>query len=233
MSISTPPPAAPPKKKSGCGCLGCGCGILVLLVVGIIALFIVGIVMFYDQVTSTTPATIPAFTGDPSVLNQAEQKITTFQHDAAGHHGASLHLTSDEINALIEASPDIAKTGIHAYITLTDNQAHVQASAPLDKLFKGLPSGRYVNFDTNLVVTFNSATHSVELTPQTLQLGSMPAMNTDSSQGNSVGATYVRTMMPPFNQAFNQGLRQNGGVEVLDHARNISIKDGELVIETD
>jgi hypothetical protein len=235
MSVTLPPP--PPKKKSGLGCLGCGCGALLLIVVLFVGLVGVGCYVAYhkaEALTSTTQTDVPTFSGDASVLTGAQQKIATFQKDEQAHKPSTLQLNSDEINALIAASPDLAKKNIHAFITLTGSDARVQASVPTDNLVNGLFPNRYFNFDTTLALTFDPSTKMIQVMPHTLQLGDQMLMGGTSGNDDANTQATMRAYGPMFNQGINNGLRKNaGGADVLDHAKRIEVKDGEFIIETE
>ena len=178
MSVSTPPPPVV-KKKSGLGCLGCGCGALVLIFVLFVGFFGLGCYGLYNaalKATTTTPTDVPAFTGGTDVYNSAAQKVTAFQQDMKNHKSSSLHLSGDEINALIANSPGTAQNNSHVFVTLTDSDARIQACVPTDKLSRGYMTGRYLSFDSTFDVAFDISTKSLLLTPHALQIGDSPIM---------------------------------------------------------
>jgi len=230
MAISTTPTYVPPKKR-GMGCFGCGCLILVLLViiaVGVIA----GIgYMGYTGVvgiTSPTPAAVPSFQATDDVYNSARQKLADFDHDVKNHQAATIQLSADEINALIARSPEIAKNNIHALVSLTKNEGRVQANVPTNGLSQGIIKDRYFNLDTSFEINFDPSTKSILLTFHTLQFGSKEFMGP-----NSENAAAMQSLTPAFNQSLNNGIRNNpDGAALLNQAKSIEIKDGELVIET-
>jgi hypothetical protein len=234
VSIQPPPPTAS-KKKSGLGCLGCGCGALVLIVVLLIGFFGLGCYGLYKEalsVTSTTPTDVPGFTGAPDTYNSAAQKITAFEQDLKDHKSSSLHLSGDEINALIVNSPATAQNNSHVFVTLTGNDARIQACLPTDKLSRGALTGRYMSFDSTFSVAFDISTRSLLLTPHALQIGPNVFMGPDATEAQNQQAS--RFLLPFFSPYVNLGLRNNpDAAKILDHARNIEVKDGELVIETD
>jgi len=240
MSISTPPPPVR-KKKWGLGCLGCGCLVLALL-----ALLFFGAVggIFYlgyteiIALTSTTPAAVPSFNGDDDVFNAAKQKADAFGHDLDNHQAATLQLDADEINALIAHNPNLTGKKIRAFVTLTNDEGRIQGSFPTETISDDLIKGRYANFDTTFSVGFDSENKNIMLTFHTLQFGNETLMGGASdNSGSSFQQGFLRgfkqSFGPAFSQSFSNGIRKSpGGRALLDQAKSIEIKDGELVIET-
>ena len=121
--------------------------------------------------TSTTPAAVPSFDGTDELYVAAKQKLADFNHDVKNHQAATIQLSADEINILIARNPDVIKNHLHAFVTLTGNEARVQASLPTDELSQGLIKGRYVNFDSSFEVHFDPSLKSLGLVFHTLQFG--------------------------------------------------------------
>jgi len=227
MSVSTPPVP----KKRGLGCLGCGCLVLALLVILFLALVAGATYLGYTKVvglTSATPASVPPFTASDDLYNTVKQKLAGFDHDVKNHQAATIHLSADEINAMIARNPNVSKNNIHAFVTLTSNEGRVQASLPTNEMSHGILKGRYFNFDASFEVNFDPQTKSVNLIPHALQFGDKVLMGS-----NSENAASMRSLTPALNQSFNNLIRQNpDSAALLDQAKSIEIKDGELVIET-
>ncbi len=234
VSIQPPPPTAP-KKKSGLGCLGCGCGALVLiavLVIGFAGLTAYLINKEAVALTSTTPTDIPVFSGGSDVLDAAEQKGEAFQQDVESHKPSSLQLSGDELNALIASNAAATQNNIHAFVTLTGNEARIQACLPTDKLSKGWMTGRYFSFDSTFTVAFDVSTKSLLLSPKTLQFGTLDLLGPTMTEAQKQQVS--RSLVPIISQNINASLRRSPEcAEVLDRARNIEVKEGELVVETD
>jgi len=234
MSVTTAPPPVQ-KKKSGLGCLGCGC-----LVVALLALLFFGLlggVGYYGYhkilgLTSATPADIPSFTASDDVYNAAQQKIAAFDHDVKNHQAATIQLSADEINALVGHNPDVVKNNIRSFVSFTSNEGRVQATFPTDKLSDGFIKDRYFNFDTSFQLGFDSQTKRVIVTPDALKFGNRVLLGPGAA-GTSFNQSFMNSFTPSFNQSFNDGLRKNPDIAaMLDQAKTIEIKDGELVIET-
>jgi hypothetical protein len=239
MSISTPAP--PPKKKSGCGCLGCGCLIVIILLL-LLAGLIGGMGYFgykgLVNMTTATPAEIPAFTAPDSSYATVQQKMAEFGQATANHQPSSIQLSSDELNTLISHNPDLAKKNIRVYVTLTGDEGRLQASLPTDSLAQGVLPDRYLNFDVTFGVSFDQQAKAVNLEPKSLKVGTQTVLgeSPDNSQTASTAnfnKMLMNSFVPSFNQSFNQGLRKNPDIaKFLDQTQSIEIKDGELVIQT-
>jgi hypothetical protein len=114
----------------------------------------------------------------------------------------------------------------------------VQASLPTDGVSHGLIKGRYSNFDTSFEVNFDLSTKSVLLTFHKIEFGdkTLLAPNSDNDKtasASSFNQSVTLWYTSVFNQSINQAIRNNpDGAALLDQAKSIEIKDGELVIET-
>jgi len=231
MSISTPP-VAPPQKKSGMGCLGCGCLILALLVLLFLGLVGGGAYVIYAKaldLTSTTPASIPTF----------KQKVAEFNQDVKNHQPATIHLTGDEINALAAHTPSFAESHVQLFVTISGDTARAQISLPTDQLVYGLFKGRYLNLDMNLGVSFDPSTKSINFEPHSLKMNDKVILDENASSDSGSDSNdafnkgFMRSFTPTFNQSFNNGLRQSpAAAAFLDQVKSMEFKDGELVIET-
>jgi hypothetical protein len=224
MSVSTTPPPVQ-KKKSGLGCLGCGCLVLVLLVVLFVGLVGGGFYLGYKKIvglTSTAVADVPTFNGSDDVYNAAKQKVGAFKHDVDNHQAATIQLSADEINTLIARDPYLTAQQAHLFVTLTNDQAQVQGSIPTGMLSYGFVKDRYLNFDTTFGLGFNSDAKAVDLMLHQLRLGdqTMPQKALPTMQVEI--ATILNAELQQYPETKN----------TLQQAKSIQIKDGELVIET-
>jgi hypothetical protein len=224
MSVSTTPPGQPP-KKSGMGCLGCGCLVLALLVILFLGLVAGGCYLGYQKIvslSSTTPAEVPAFNGGDDVYAAAQQKVTAFQHDAQNHQAATIQLSADEINALLARDPGMTRNKAHLFVTLTNDQARLQGSIPTGGISQGFLKDRYFNFDTTFGLGFNPDAKTLDITLHHLQIGDQPTAQ-----------KVLPTMQAELTAILNAELQQYPATKnLLQQAKSIQIKDGELVIET-
>lgn len=234
MSISTPPPAAPP-KKTGCGCCGFGCGILGLLAILFVGLVGVSCYAVYAstlKMTSSAPSDIPASTASDDVYMSARQKLADFDHDVKNHQAATIQLSADEINVLVAHNPDAIKNNLRVFVSFNNNEGRLQASLPTDALSHGVVAGRYANLDTSFEVHFDLPSQSVLLTLHTLQFGKSELLSPES-ENDATAKTLILWYTAIFNQSFNASIRKNpDGAALLDQAKSIEIKDGQLVIST-
>ncbi len=224
MSVTVAPPPAP-KKKSGLGCLGCGCLVLGLVVILFVGLVVGGFYVGYQKVvglTSTTPADVPSFNGSDDVFNTAQQKVMAFGHDVQDHQAATIQLSADEINALIARDPELIRQKAHLFVTLTGDEAQVQGSIPTEALSEGFLKNRYLNFDTTFGLGFNPDAKSLDLILHQLKIGDQPTPQ-----------NLLPTMQAELTPILNAEL-QNYPLSkpVLQQAKSITIKDSQLVIET-
>jgi len=223
------------------GCLGCGCLVLALLAILFFGFIGAACYMGYNKVlafTTTAPVSVPSSNSTDDVYQAARQKLADFDHDVKNHQAATIQLSGDEINALISHNPDIAKNNIQVFVSLTDNEARMQANFPTGTLSHGLIPGRYINFDTSFQVHFDSTTKSINLTFDTLKFGGKVLLGSEAGSDQNASSSafnesFMRSFTPAFNQSFNNGIRKSpDGAALLDEAKSIEIKDGQLVIST-
>ncbi|HEX4141125.1 MAG TPA: hypothetical protein VHY09_12300, partial [Candidatus Methylacidiphilales bacterium] len=160
MAIQRTP--SPPKKsnKTGLGCLGCGC----LLVVVVFLLF-AGLVggtayMGYKElnlISSPTAETIAPYTGGEDVYTGAQKKLAAFNQDVTTGKTSTLTLSSDELNALLYHSVDLKKVQAQALVTLTGDLARLQGSIPSNQvpIVNLGVKDRYFNLDATTGISFN------------------------------------------------------------------------------
>jgi hypothetical protein len=225
MSVSTPPPPAAPRKKSVLGCLGCGCGLLLLLFLLFAGLIVGSCYYGYEKLsgfTSATAADIPAYSGGDDVFNSAQQKVNEFNDDLQNHQASSLQLSADEINALLTHDPDLIKAQARIFVTLTNDQAQVQGSIPTNAFLEGLLKDRYINFDTTFGLGFNTDAKNIDLALHHLQVGdqTMPDKMLPTLQAEIIAILNAEVQKDPV------------GKNLLQQAKTIQIKDGLLDIET-
>jgi hypothetical protein len=217
------------------GCLGCGCLVLALLAILFVGLVGGTLYLGYRtalHLTTTTPPAIPSFEGSDDLYQSTRQKIVDFDHDVKNHQAATIRFTADEINILIARNPDVISSHLHAFVTLSDNEARLQASLPTDALSDGILKGRYFSLDTSFEVHFDQTSKSVNVIPHTLAFGGKVFMGPNSGDDRAA-QSFMRSFTPAFNQTFNSGIRKNpDGAALLDQAKSIEIEDSQLVIET-
>jgi hypothetical protein len=220
-----PPPPITAQKKRGLGCWGCGC--IILAILAVLSLGLVGGVgyLFYRgalELTSPTAAIIPTFDGGDDVYNGAEQKITAFNQNVQQSQPASLHLSADEINTLLARNPGLAGLNAHFFVTLTGDQADVQFSCPgkLTPFF--FLKDRYLNGDAAIGLNVDPDSRALHVAFHSFTLG--PQSFPDSQLG---------LVEAELNPMITAKLRDDPMLKlIMDHARNIEIKNGEFVVET-
>jgi hypothetical protein len=225
MSVSTPPPVVVVKEKRGPGCLGCGCGILIvllLLVAVLLGAMLYEIKQKGTAVTTSTPATIPTFDGGDAMYQTANQKLNDFTNALQNGQPGSLQLSADEINTLIAHNPAVASYGAHAFVTLPDNAVDLKASVSGDAIPLGLLKGRYGNFEANFTPAFDPESKALSFTVHQLKSGDQ-VMSPDE----------LASLQTEIDSLLQIELQQSpSGKNFLDHAKSITIQNGQLDIET-
>jgi len=225
MSVSTPPPQVVVKEKRGPGCLGCGCGILIIVLL-LIAVLLGALLYEIKQkgaaITTTTPAQIPTFDGGDAMYQQANQKLTDFTTALQNGTPGNLQLSADEINTLIAHSPAVTSYGAHAFVTLQDTSVNLKASLSGNAVPFGLLQGRYENIEAEFTPTFDPDTKTLSFTLHRLKSDNqeMPADNLATLQSEIDSILQVELQQTP------------GGKNFIDHAKSITVQNGQLDIET-
>ena len=142
----------PPPQKSGMGCLGKGCLILIGLAIFLIVAFAVGGFVALRHVRTTYLPGNPRPLPSPALMDansaEVQQRWETFQSDAEAGRAASLTLTEAELNALLESYPD---TRGKYRATVQESLARLQVTLALDAYNSGVRvwflKGRYLNAD--------------------------------------------------------------------------------------
>lgn len=225
MSVSTPPPVVVVKEKRGPGCLGCGCGILVILF--ILVAVLLGCLLYEIKqkgtaITTTSPAEIPSFDGGDAIFQAANQKLTHFTTAVQNGQPGSLQLSADEINTLIAHSPIAASYGSHAFVALQDNSVDLKASLSGNAVPLGLLKGRYENVEVEFTPVFDPGTKTLSFTLHRL-----------SSDGQETSPDNLAAIQSELDSFLQIELQQSpAGKNFIDHAKSITIRNGQLDIET-
>jgi len=176
-----PPPPVPAKKR-GCFFYGCLTSIIlmVVLLVGIlvVAKFVLNrFNQYIAQYTETNSVALPTVQFSADELKAVVDKVTEFS-DALDAHtkAAPLVLTGPQVNALLEARPELAQYKGQFFVSFDSNQTKAQVSLPLDKIkVPGLNTkGRYLNGSGTFSVSINDGLLEVNLTSLEVKGKSLP-----------------------------------------------------------
>jgi hypothetical protein len=231
------PAGAPPiqikKKKSGLGCFGCGCAILLVIVVLFVVLAVVGTRLAYtwgQSYTSPSPVTVATTDRGDAVYSAAKQKVESFGDAFERLQPATLHLSSDEINTLIARDSDYAQLRGHLHVTLHEDEVILDSSHLISELTRAAfgPSAdqwplanRYFNAQSTGTIGFDPATHAVSFNATTVQ-----------ANGRIVPATACAVLSGDFNFFLNQALQKDQVArDFLARVQKADIENNELVIE--
>ncbi|MCE0498910.1 MAG: hypothetical protein LV481_13300 [Methylacidiphilales bacterium] len=220
------PPPAPAQKKSGLGCFGCGCIILIILAVLFLGLVGGSTYLAYRgfyALTSLTASDVPTYNGSDDVYNGAKQKIIAFNQALQQNQPASLQLSADEINSFIAHDSTCSQLKIHAFIAMTDDKAQAQASLPLDFIPFGIYKDRFFNIDTTLGFNLDPGSHTIHLTLYSLKYGdqTLPDNKLPLLQQQLEAIMNAEAQQSPYFK------------NLLAHAKTLEIKDGALIVETE
>ncbi len=131
------------------GCFGKGCLILlaffILLVVAFIGGTFVAVRVLRSSYFATTQVQLPVAITTEHEQQNAVAKWYEFERGARAHTAQRIEMTSDEINALIAAEPDLRGK---ALVTIDNDTARLQISVSLGEL--RMLRGRYMNAECSV-----------------------------------------------------------------------------------
>lgn len=223
--MANPPPVVVVREKRGLGCFGIGC--IVVLIVLLVLGGLVGTVGYllyskFNGMMTTHPSTIQTYDGGDAMYQAASKKVDDFNQAVAQHKPATLHLNANEINTLIARSQDFKKNNVQAFVTINGDVAELKASIPLDLIpttaaFKG----RYLDADFSFGLNLDQSSKTVHMLLKKIRIGS-----------EEIPADYLSMMQEQLDPTLNQMLQSDPNCQsVIDRAKTIEVKNGELVIE--
>jgi hypothetical protein len=145
------PPAQP--KKRGCFFYGCLTGIILMVVLLVGGLIVTKIVLgrvnqYIAQYSDPSPVALPKTELSMDEMKTVLERVTVFSAALdARSNAAPLVLTAPQVNALLDARPELAAFKGQYFISFEGDKAKAQISLPLDKIkFPGLDTtGRFFN----------------------------------------------------------------------------------------
>jgi len=209
------------ERKQGRGCLFYGCLtviILALIVVGVLGYGLWKAKEYAFQYTDTKPAEFPEANVSPEMLNQTLKKLDAFSTTMnGGKETATLTLTADEINVLINNHKDFEALKGKVYVAFKENTATGKVSIPLDRLLPSrLVKGRYLNGSATLDISARDGQLFIFLTSLEANGKQVPAVFMDK----------IREVNLAENQ--NQDPQE---AQKLKRIKSLVIKDGTMIAE--
>jgi hypothetical protein len=221
----SPEPDEEPTRRHGCffyGCLITGIlGLLLLIAAGLITYVLYrSLSQFVDENTATAPRELPKVEVPPEARQAIKEKVDAFDKAAdVKDSPQTLVLTADELNALIDESPDLKG---QIYLTMEGDQIKGKLSIRLEKLSYfleklgiGLLRGRYFNGEVELKGSFSDGT--LKLMIESLEVN-----------GRRLPQPFV-TQVTDMIVEFSKDPRHANEVNKIE---SIEIKDGKLIIKT-
>jgi hypothetical protein len=231
MAVQRVPQPPSTAKKTGLGCLGCGCLVVVLFFLLLAGL--IGGLLYYTYhelylVSSAQPLAIKPFSGGDAIYDGAQKKVAAFNQGVSTGQTSTLTLSADELNALIThfvaQNPAMKQLQIQVLVSMQGDEMRLQGDVPSNSIpFVNMGvKDRYFNLDVTTGISFNADTKEIEFDFHKVQLGDY-----------SVPEDSLPSMQASFAQSFNQKLRENKDVwNVLQVAKTITVQNGQFVIET-
>jgi hypothetical protein len=152
------PPVVTPKKRRGCFFYGCTISLILLVVIGVAAIFVVrsglqhinGMILEY---TEDHPVSLPKVEMSGEELKALNARVAAFNAAADAHTSTPpLVLSGRDINALVDNDSDLSKYRDEFYISIEGSEVKGQVSLPFDQFIKTrvlTTEGRYLNGSGN------------------------------------------------------------------------------------
>ncbi len=205
-------PAGPPKRQHGCLFFGCisGAVCLLLLLLG----FLLAFKMTRNALTSARPMDMPTLQLSQPEIEEVERRFNNFSDAvSAGRPARPLELSSDDINALIQNSPDFRNSKSKIYVTVEGTNLQAQVSVPMEQLGLKLFKGRYLNGTGTFAVRLQNGL--LDVTTARFRVKNRPLPGVLSFKV----ANYAR-------DAVNNNSRAS---VALNRLQSIELKDGKLI----
>lgn len=138
-------------KQSGCGCLGGGCAI------GLVIFLILGGALFWGAwstlsgikgMTMAEPKPVPVYNATDAETQAALEKVRAFNATFDAGQEAEIVLTANEINTLISRYEPWQAVRGRAFATVSGDQVAAQVSLPLSQI--RLMQDRFFNGDVSM-----------------------------------------------------------------------------------
>ena len=203
-----------PGEKRGCGC--CGISLALVAVVFVLLLVGTGVVLFniatkLNNLSSSTPAVLPAVAGSSQSYSEARQK---FDHFFSDPNERNLTLSEAEVNALLANAPELSILNRGVVVELKENTAEVHCSVPVNLPFL---SGKYLNY--NFVVRPTLRGQDVELQVSRIDRDGKPL-------GDRELAEFQVQFLPSIDRALSGANRLESDRSV----RDVRVENGNLVL---
>jgi hypothetical protein len=207
----------PPKAQRGClfyGCIAGGVCLLAVLVTFLLLLRMANKAL--NQFTDTRPTPLPALHLSQPEIEETQRRFNIFRDAAsAGRPTPALELTSDDINALLNNTPEFQEAKNKIYIKMENGQLQAQVSVPMSDLGLSVFKGRYLNGTGTFSVSLQNG--QLTITPVEILV-----------KGKPLPKPYMDKMRQ---QNLAMGINNNPRTSVaMNRLQDVQIRDGKLVL---
>lgn len=234
--MQPPQPPAPLPPKSGMGCFARGCLALIIVLVAIVVVGGGGAWWIYSRVvngfTADRAANVAIDEPAPVVIQQARSRLQQLQDAVRNRTDSTITFSAADLNALIAHEPSFANLRGKVRVNIPGDEMILDLSAPLDTVPLPKFKGRWFNgrsqFGFNYDGTdFFFSARALEANGRRIEASGNSAFTSSFLQSFSSGFTRS------FNESFHKGQRNNlQSHEFWDRIKSMSIKSGQLVVET-
>jgi hypothetical protein len=203
--------------KRSCLYLGLGgCAVIVLvgLVLGFLAVRL--ITDRFASITDEAPRDIPEVLATDEEHAALQQRLDEFAANAKEGVAEPLRLTDDQINVLLQRSPQWAALSEMIYVSFLEDAARVELSLPLGQY----APGRWLNGSAELKPSVEEGKLRLELLAAETNGQSLPPYIMRNFQDADLFDVF-REQGAPI---------PAGGVDVPDYIQSIEIEEGALVL---
>jgi hypothetical protein len=218
------PPIVPPKKRRGCFFYGCAISLMLLVVIGVAAIFVVRAVLqkangMILEYTEDHAVTLPKAEISGEELKALNARVAAFNAAADAHaNPPPLVLSGRDINALVDNDPDLSKYREEFYISIEGNEVKGQVSLPFDQFIKTrllTTEGRYLNGSGNFHTAITNGQLFVNI--ESMEVRGKPL------SGQILDAARQSNLAMNFNNSTN-------AVVFLKRYDSLEVTNGQMII---
>ncbi len=212
-------PVQEPERPRGCFFYGCITALVLLALVVVGLLVALGILRgIRNRFTDTKPVPLPTVAVTAAQLAQLRHRVAEFEDSVRLHRPTPpLTLTGDELDALLQSSPEASAFKNQIYVSIQGDKLKGQVSIPLDRGGQGFPflHGRYLNGTGTFSISLHDGVLNVHMQDLEVNGQPLPSAFMERIRGQNLArdaANNPRTVL------------------ALDQIKQIDIKDGKVVV---
>ena len=221
------------QSKTGLGCFGRGCLVILLGSIAVALIAGGGIVFVYDKAvdrfTSAHPVDVRVARHDQNSLQIAKLTLDRLRAALAQNREETIEFTAADLNALVADHSDFAGVRGRVYFGIADSAMTLELNAPLETLPWPRLKGRW--FNGTLRFTMDYEYGQFTFGPKVIR--SRQWQVPDWFLTSNFGSSFVRGFNTGFTKDFNRSMQKDPlSATFWNHIKRITIDRDKLVVTT-